>query len=91
MGACVYTIRRGVNKYMHKTEIDARLGEIGWRREKKCAMALYMALQARTQTTENCGGKGEDGIGMRRAFECVKQPIVILIVINIRYSHLQES
>jgi len=70
---------------MHKTEIDARLGEIGWRREKKCAMALYMALQARTQEKERME------IGMRRAFESVKQPIVILIVINIRYSHLQES
>jgi len=30
-------------------------------------------------------------IGMRRAFESAWQPIVILIVINIRYSHLQES
>jgi hypothetical protein len=35
MGACLHYPRRGVNKYMHKREIDARLGEIGWRREKK--------------------------------------------------------
>jgi hypothetical protein len=34
MGACLHYPRRGVNKYMHKREIDARLGEIELREEK---------------------------------------------------------
>jgi hypothetical protein len=59
MGAYLYYPRRGVNKYMYKREIDARLREIGWKGER--AKTLYMALQARTQTTENCEGKGEYG------------------------------
>ena len=33
MGTCLRYPRRGVNKYMHKREIDVRLGEIGWGRE----------------------------------------------------------
>ena len=33
--ACLHDPRRGVNKYMHKREIDARLGEIGWMRGGK--------------------------------------------------------
>lgn len=35
MGAFLHYPRRGVNKYMHKRDIDARLGEIGWTRGKK--------------------------------------------------------
>lgn len=35
----------------------------------KWAMALYMALQARIQTTENCRGKGKHGNRNARVFE----------------------
>jgi len=38
--ACDYTIHV-VKKYMHKREIDARLGEIGWRGENEPRLCTW--------------------------------------------------
>lgn len=52
MAACLHYPRRGVNKYMHKWEIDARLREIGWRRGKMCQGFVHGVAGSYT-TTEN--------------------------------------
>lgn len=64
MCACLHYPRRGVNNYMHKREIDARLGEIGWKKGKNL-------LQTRIQTTETVEEKERMEIGTCRVFESV--------------------
>jgi hypothetical protein len=58
--ACLHYPRRGVNKYMHKREIDARLGEIGWGKEKNepklCAWRCRLVHKL-----PKLWRKGEDG------------------------------
>ena len=51
IGACIHNPRKGVNKCMHKREIDARLGEMDGG-GKGNEPGVYMASQARTQTTK---------------------------------------
>jgi len=41
MSACLHYPRRGVNKYMRRRNIDARLGEIGWRRKNEPRLCTW--------------------------------------------------
>ena len=51
IGACIHNPRRGVNKCMHKRDIDARLGEMDGG-GKGNEPGVYTTSQARTQTTK---------------------------------------
>jgi len=87
--ACVYTIHV-VNKYMHKREIDARLGEIGWRGENEprlCTWRCRLVHKLPKLCRKRRGRKSECAVFLK----VHQRPIVIVIVINSRYSHLQES
>ena len=91
MSVCLHYPRRGVNKYMRKREIDARLGEIGWRRGKNEPRLCTWPCRLVHKLPKIVEEKERMEIGMRRFWKVHQQPVVIVIVINSRYSHLQES
>jgi hypothetical protein len=86
MGVYTHNPRRDVNKYMHKREIDARFGEIGGRGDEP---RLVHGVAGSYTTTENCEGKREWKMERAVFLKVHQQPIVIVIVIKSRYSHLQ--
>src|SRR6266566_7374429 len=80
MGACLHYPRRGVNKYMHKREIDARLGEIGWKRGKKLSQGFVHGVAGsytnyRKLWRKGRGWKSECAVSLK----VYQQPVVIVI------------
>jgi len=69
--ARVHYPRRGVNKYMHKREIDARLGEIGWKggwgnEPRLCTWHCRLVHKL----PKMVGEKERMEIGARRVIQC---------------------
>lgn len=92
MGVCLHYPLRGVNKYMHKRDIDARWWEIGWTKgenfEPRLCTRRCRLVHKLPKTVEE---KEWVEFGTCRVFKAYQRPIVIVIFINSRYSHLQES
>ena len=81
-GTCIHVPRRGVNKCMHKRDIDARWG--GDEMEEKRNEHRLVLYKAHTRSVEEKNGfKTECAVFL----EMHQRPIVIVIVINSRYSH----
>jgi hypothetical protein len=70
MGACLHYPRRGVNKYMHKREIDARLREIGWKGKKKPRLCTWRCRLVH-KLPRTVKEKERMEIGTRRVFKSV--------------------